>query len=373
MTFLSTSTNTSSIGTGVGVATGTKMPSITTIEWHMLDKKRWVPLSMMSSFTVRCFLYPLTLIRTRLQVSSHHSLGLYILTRHLLRSSTRMLCIRGLLTHTDRFLGLKDTGVSTGVFGFLLFRYFMFQQIFLLLNLSLQVVSGVAYVSTYEGVRHMLDMNGMKDLRVKALVGGSCASIVGQTVIVPFDVISQHLMVLGISPRASQGGDMTANPLAINTEGRSKFQISCDITRTIYQRDGLKGFYRGYVAALCNYVPSSASWWTFYSVYQEVGSSTAPDWAPHTAVQCTAAVLAGCTTSLITNPLDLIRTRVQVQRKTIPDTIRVLWEAERFNIFKKGLTARMSSSCIYSLAVIFGYETVKKMSVLPQYKSSVAW
>merc|ERR1712013_587569 len=95
----------------------------------------------------------------------------------------------------------------------------------------------------------------------------------------------------------------------------TKFQISCDITRTIYQRDGFRGFYRGYVAALCNYVPSSASWWTFYSVYQEVGSATAPDWAPHTAVQGTAAVLAGCTTSLITNPLDLIRTRVQVQRK----------------------------------------------------------
>jgi len=339
MTFLSTSTNTSSIGTGVGVATGTKMPSITTIEWHMLDKKRWVPLSMMSSFTVRCFLYPLTLIRTRLQVQHQNAL------------------------YKGTFDAYRQISRSEGYRG--LYRGFWIS--------AFQVVSGVAYVSTYEGVRHMLDMNGMKDLRVKALVGGSCASIVGQTVIVPFDVISQHLMVLGISPRASQGGDMTANPLAINTEGRTKFQISCDITRTIYQRDGLKGFYRGYVAALCNYVPSSASWWTFYSVYQEVGSSTAPDWAPHTAVQCTAAVLAGCTTSLITNPLDLIRTRVQVQRKTIPDTIRVLWEAERFNIFKKGLTARMSSSCIYSLAVIFGYETVKKMSVLPQYKSSVAW
>jgi len=325
-------------GTGVGMATGANTP-ITTIEWEMLDKRRFYPLSMMSSFTVRCFLYPLTLIRTRLQVQ--HQNALYKGTFDAYRQISR----------TEGYKGL--------------YRGFWIS--------AFQVVSGVAYVSTYEGVRHLLDSNGMKDLRVKALVGGSCASIVGQTVIVPFDVISQHLMVLGISPRASKGGDMTANPLAINTEGRTKFQISCDITRTIYQRDGLRGFYRGYVAALCNYVPSSASWWTFYSVYQEVGSATAPQWAPHTAVQCTAAVLSGCTTSLITNPLDLIRTRVQVQRKSIPDTIKVLWETERFNIFRKGLTARMSSSCIYSLAVIFGYETVKKMSVLPQYKNNVAW
>ena len=43
-------------------------PVITVIEWEMLDKKKFIPYSMMSSFTVRCFLYPLTLIRTRLQV-----------------------------------------------------------------------------------------------------------------------------------------------------------------------------------------------------------------------------------------------------------------------------------------------------------------
>jgi len=337
MTYLSSNTT---MGEGMGVATGAKVqPHIRTIEWEMLDKRRFYPLSMMSSFTVRCFLYPLTLIRTRLQVQHQNAL------------------------YKGTYDAYKQISKTEGYRG--LYRGFWIS--------AFQVVSGVAYVSTYEGVRHMLDNNGIKDFKVKAMVGGSCASIVGQTVIVPFDVISQHLMILGIAPRANQGGDMTANPLAINTEGRTKFQISCDITRTIYQRDGLRGFYRGYVAALCNYVPSSASWWTFYSVYQEVGSATAPEWAPHTAVQCTAAVMSGCTTSLLTNPLDLIRTRVQVQRRTIPDTIKVLWETERFNIFKKGLTARMTSSCIYSLAVIFGYETVKKMSVLPQYKSSVAW
>ena len=63
----------------------------------------------------------------------------------------------------------------------------------------------------------------------------------------------------------------------------------------------------------------------------------------------------------------------QVHRLTIPDTIRSLWVSERMKIFQKGLTARMTSSSIYSLAVIFGYESVKKLSVLPQYKQVVAW
>ena len=40
-----------------------------------------------------------------------------------------------------------------------------------------QVVSGVCYVSTYEGVRYTLERNGVTDLKLKALVGGSCASL----------------------------------------------------------------------------------------------------------------------------------------------------------------------------------------------------
>ena len=119
MTFLSSS----SMGTGMGVATttGAKVqPHITTIEWEMLDKRRFYPLSMMSSFTVRCFLYPLTLIRTRLQVLfmslCTSSTMLYF------RSSTRTRCIRGLLMLIDRFLRLRVTEGCTEGFGFQLFR-----------------------------------------------------------------------------------------------------------------------------------------------------------------------------------------------------------------------------------------------------------
>merc|ERR1719153_118069 len=292
----------------------------------------------MSGFTVRCFLYPLTLIRTRLQVQQHNAVykGTIDAYRQILK--------------TEGFRGL--------------YRGFWIS--------AFQVVSGVCYISTYEMVRHQLEAQGVRDTKVKALVGGSAASLVGQTVIVPFDVISQHIMVLGLSQGRHSHPGLLASPLAIDVEGKSRAQVTRAIIRTIYQRDGLRGFYRGYLAALCNYVPSSACWWGFYSAYQEAFTALNSP-LPHTAVQCGAAVLSGCTTSLITNPLDLVRTRVQVQQRTIPDTLRILWEQEGVNIFKKGLTARMTSSCIYSVAIIFGYETVKKACVLPEYKERVRW
>ena len=174
-----------------------------------------------------------------------------------------------------------------------------------------------------------------------------CDISVGQTIIVPFDVMSQHMMVLGLNPRTGTK-EVSANPLAVPTEGRTKAQITYDIARTIYVRDGFRGFYRGYVASLCTYVPSSACWWTFYSSYQVGGTDTSclssqwwyldvwscpcPGLGPgYPGAVCGRSgirweqenwhllfswpeilIWSGCTTSFITNPLDLVRARVQV-------------------------------------------------------------
>lgn len=69
-------------------------------------------------------------------------------------------------------------------------------QFILQQNKKFTIISGVFYISTYEGVRHILAPFNI-DSRIRALVAGGLASIVGQTIIVPFDVISQHLMMLG--------------------------------------------------------------------------------------------------------------------------------------------------------------------------------
>ena len=39
---------------------------------------------------------------------------------------------------------------------------------------------------------------------MKSFVGGCCASIVGQTIIVPFDVITQHIMLIGLAEKAAK-------------------------------------------------------------------------------------------------------------------------------------------------------------------------
>ena len=57
------------------------------ITWSMIDKTKYFPLTIVNMFAVRSFLYPLTLVRTRLQVQS--SGALYSGTLNALTTITR--------------------------------------------------------------------------------------------------------------------------------------------------------------------------------------------------------------------------------------------------------------------------------------------
>ncbi|XP_033219148.1 solute carrier family 25 member 44 isoform X2 [Belonocnema kinseyi] len=245
---------------------------------------------------------------------------------------------------------------------------------------SIQIVSGVFYATTYEGVRHLLGQNEVTsklDTRFKALIGGGAASLVGHSIVIPFDVLSQHLMVLGVNIKHGRlvVDKMSMNPLGLTFQpGMSRAQISSEIVRLIYQRDGIRGFYRGYIASLCAYVPNSALWWGLYTTYQEELIRALPMWVSHLFIQAVAGTLGGFTTTIITNPLDIVRARLQVQRlDSMCNALKVLWAEERLKMFTKGLSARLVQSACFSCSIILGYETIKRFSVNEEYKSYIRW
>lgn len=64
---------------------------------------------------------------------------------------------------------------------------------------SAQVFSGAAYIGAYEQTRYLTSPYLQQWPEVRSMVAGGVASVFGQTIIVPFDVVSQHLMMLGLS------------------------------------------------------------------------------------------------------------------------------------------------------------------------------
>ncbi|KAK9511327.1 hypothetical protein O3M35_005901 [Rhynocoris fuscipes] len=150
--------------------------------------------------------------------------------------------------------------------------------------------------------------------------------------------------------------------------------MTIDITQIIYKNDGIRGFYRGYLASVCTYVPNSALWWTFYHFYQDELFHILPSNISHLLVQCVAGTLGGFTTTLITNPMDTIRARLQVERtNSFFNTLRGLWSEEGMWMFSKGLSARLVQSVCFSFSIILGYETIKRISVKEEYKNKVKW
>ncbi|XP_008335537.1 solute carrier family 25 member 44b [Cynoglossus semilaevis] len=308
--------------------------NIQIIEWEDLDKRKFYSFGVFMTMTIRATVYPATLIRTRLQVQRGRSL------------------YSGTL---DAFCKILR---AEGLQG--LYRGFMVN--------SFTLISGQAYITTYELVRKYVS-HYTENNTAKSLVAGGSASLVAQSITVPIDVVSQQLMMQG------QGKDLSR--FRLNTDlGKTErmFGQTRNIMAQIFAADGFRGFYRGYFASLLTYIPNSAVWWPFYHFYAEQLSNLAPSNCPHLILQAMAGPLAAATASTVTNPMDVVRARIQVEGRTsVIETFRQLIKEEGFWGMTKGLSARIISSTPTAIVMVVGYETLKKMSLRPELVDSRHW
>lgn len=214
-----------------------------TIEWDMMDKNRFFVLSIANSIALRSILYPLTVIKTRLQVQKSNEM------------------------YRGTFDAFSKIVRQDGVGG--LYRGFMMN--------TFQIVSGIGYLFTYETVRHLVSKyTSIQNNQMKGLIAGGASSMVSQTMITPFDVVSQHIMMItgkAAPYHAKLSSEMYPNlksprfNLTISEHEIKRYGLSLAIIRELYRKDRLKGFYRGYFASLATYVPSSGIWWMCYPAY----------------------------------------------------------------------------------------------------------
>ncbi|XP_010780768.1 solute carrier family 25 member 44b isoform X1 [Notothenia coriiceps] len=308
--------------------------NIRIIEWEDLDKRKFYSFGVFMTMSIRATVYPATLIRTLLQVQ------------------------RGTSLYTGTFDAFFKILRAEGVRG--LYRGFMVN--------TLTLISGQAYITTYELVRKYVSQYSDNNT-FKSLVAGGSASLVAQSITVPIDVVSQQLMMQG------QGEHLTRFRLnADSKNSKQMFGQTRTIMSQIFAADGFRGFYRGYVASLLTYIPNSAVWWPFYHFYAEQLSKLAPSDCPHLILQAMAGPLAAATASTVTNPMDVVRARVQVEgRSSVIETFNQLIKEEGCWGLTKGLSARIISSTPTAIVMVVGYETLKKMSLRPELVDSRHW
>lgn len=131
------------------------------------------------------------------------------------------------------------------------------------------------------------------------------------------------------------------NPLNIDYKGKSRLIITKEIAREIFRREGIHGYYRGYFTSLAMFAPNSALWWNFYQVFQgktqsflstlnmpnllksllmistDILAVVMPANTSSLLTQCIAGTLGGFTGAFIMNPVDIIRSRIQVTLRNL--------------------------------------------------------
>ncbi|TPP44660.1 Mitochondrial carrier family protein [Leishmania donovani] len=152
---------------------------------------------------------------------------------------------------------------------------------------------------------------------VRFFVCGLAAETVSCVVWVPIDVAKERLQ---------------SQPPSL----KGRYTSSLDALQRILANEGVRGLYKGYASTLSSFGPFSAVYFVFYEYFTKVlaGLHTAASAAPKQgdrnggnereifslatfAVALGAGAGGNAVASLLTNPLELVKTRIQVQRAVL--------------------------------------------------------
>lgn len=164
--------------------------------------------------------------------------------------------------------------------------------------------------------------------------------------------------------------------------------VYLEVCRTIMAREGVVGFYRGFVLSVLTYAPASAVWWATYgwtkrklvetlrfssdnetSHTVKLGELSVSSHQQDVIVQAIAGSLAGLAGVVVTHPMDVLKTRLQTvatedeKKLGLRQAYQKLILQEGYSGLTKGLTARVLQSTPVSVLLIVVYELVKKLSL----------
>ncbi|GLT26887.1 hypothetical protein SLA2020_019270 [Shorea laevis] len=197
-------------------------------------------------------------------------------------------------------------------------------------------------------------------------IAGAVGDTLGSFVYVPCEVMKQRMQVQGT--RTSWGSAMKNNLLVkpgLQMYGyySGMFQAGC----SIWKEQGLRGLYAGYWSTLARDVPFAGLMVTFYEALKDFTEFGKQRWFPTLHLNRSIeglllGGLAGGFSAHLTTPLDVIKTRLQVQGSSTrytgwSDAIYRIWKNEGVTGMFRGSIPRITwyipASALTFMAVEF--------------------
>lgn len=277
--------------------------------------------SMISGAISRLIVHPVDTIKAKLQVSQGKNSNDVINIRSVVRNTLKNEGIKGLY----RGLMISWAGSAPGV---------------------------CVYFSAYEFSKQtLLEYEIIRNNNFLAhFSSGMFAEFVSCAIFVPIDVIKERLQV-------------QSNLNIYNYKG------GADAFKIIMRTEGIRGIYKAYGATVASFGPFSALYFALYEKFKfmTVGEQKEIGFWP--SLLC--AGIAGSIASVVTNPLDMAKVRMQVVRasassgaqifqyKNMFHGIYLIWKHEGFKALFQGSFAR----CLFhtpNTAIIMGtVETIR--------------
>lgn len=305
----------------------------TEINWDRLDKTRFHVIGAILFTAQSALIHPTAVVKTRMQVagsSLSQMTGLSVF-RHIIRR--------------DGIPGIFR-GFGTSAIGSLPGRVLALTSLEVSKDMTLKYTEGL---NVPEATRIGI-ANG---------VAGMVSNLVSCVYFVPLDVICQRLMVQGLPGTKSCNGPF-------------------DVVSKVIKAEGFRGMYRGFGLTAITQSPASALWWGAYGaaqhiIWRSVGYrddlERKPSHVEMVAVQATAGMVAGACSSVITTPIDTVRTRLQViddygvGRPSVLKTAKTLLKEDGWRGFYRGFGPRFLNMSFYGTTMIVTYELIKRLSV----------
>jgi len=173
---------------------------------------------------------------------------------------------------------------------------------------------------------------------------GAGAGFASGIVTCPLDVIKTKLQ--------AQGGFMTSRGHGMYSNSAKLYKGIVGTGRVIWHEEGIRGMYRGLGPMLLGYLPTWAVYLTVYENTREFWYNQCGSWW---VARCYSSVTAGACSTMLTNPIWVIKTRLMSQStKAASDGMRAPWhytstwdaarkmyQTEGIRAFYAGLTPAM--------------------------------
>ena len=205
------------------------------------------------------------------------------------------------------------------------------------------IPSSAIYFGAYESTKIFLYEKFNSQSPIVHTIAAAFGNLLSSIVFVPKDAIKSQL-------QAYKTGSVRIN---IDTQNINMIQI----IKNIYSTSGIKGFYPSYRATLLRNIPSAICRFVMYEEIKKMATKSSLKFM-------VAGAVASAFSSIISNPIDVIKTRINTgilpPGSPIFFSIANIYKNEGVRGLFSGLNARLISASIFGGTGFFVFEWMKK-------------